>query len=88
LRYAEKTHETAELHPTLESVYIYKPDGPHIFVSFGMKGGGADIVWAFQYLKYNDRPAFRPAWEHNPWVEPLSAAEVGKMCAEQLANCY
>jgi hypothetical protein len=57
-----------------------------VFASFGKDGRGADIVWAFKYQTYNERPAFRPAWEHNPWIEPLSAAEVGKLCAEQLVT--
>ena len=84
LRFDQQTHDTAELHPSLDSIYIYKAQGPHVFASFGKDGRGADIVWAFKYQTYNERPAFRPAWEHNPWIEPLSAAEVGKLCGEQL----
>jgi Fic family protein len=74
----------AELHPTLNEVYIYQPTGEVLFASFGAKDGGADIVWAFEYQIYNGRPSFKPVWEHSPYVEPLSAGELGKSCLDQL----
>jgi Fic family protein len=79
-----KVGRPAELHPTLNEVYIYQPFGEVLYASFGSKGGGADIVWAFEFQIYNGRPSFKPVWEHSPYVEPLSAGELGKSCLDQL----
>lgn len=82
-----KDDQTHELHPTPSSVYLYQPTGPHLYASFGLSPGkSADVVWAFQYQIYNGRPSFRPAWEHSPYVEPLSAAQLGKLCVDQLRS--
>jgi Fic family protein len=82
-RYGKMT-EPAELHPTLNEVYTYQPTGEVLFASFGSRDGGADIVWAFEFQIYNRRPSFKPVWEHSPYVEPLSAGELGKSCLDQL----
>ena len=79
-----KSREAMELHPTLNEVYIYQPSGQLLLASFGKNDGGADIVWAFEFQIYNGRPSFKPAWEHSPYVEPLSAGELGKQCLDQL----
>lgn len=79
-----KMGELAELHPTLNEVYMYQPAGEVLFANFGSKDGGADIVWAFEFQIYNGRPSFKPVWEHSPYVEPLSAGELGKSCLDQL----
>ncbi len=81
-----KDSQTHELHPTPNEVYLYRGKGPHLFAAFGLPGRGADVVWAFEYQIYNGRPSFRAVWEHSPYVEPLSAAQLGKLCVDQLAS--
>ncbi len=65
-----------------------RPIEPVVLASFGSEKGDASIIWGFelQFQAYAGRSLFKPVWDHNPYVEVLSAGELGKLCVEQLKH--